>query len=122
MKTTIKWNAEKFGVEIKTDTEHFVISAQPSMVMNWHDAVRYFEGNADAEWKLPTMKQLKLVASKIYKVNEIIEANRGFEIQGWHWTSDEYEEIFAGIVYMDDGDIGNNPKNGNRYVRAVSAL
>ena len=42
MKPTIKWNADLFGVEIQTGDEHFVISAQPSMVMTWNDAARYF--------------------------------------------------------------------------------
>lgn len=120
MKPTIKWNADLLGVEIKTEDEHFVISAQPSMVMSWHDAVRYFEGNA--EWKLPTKDQLKIVAKNIYEVNEIIEANGGFEIRGWHWTADEYDVFCAWYVGIDEGYTIANLKSNYSYVRAVSAL
>lgn len=120
MRTTIKWNADLFGVEIKTEDEHFVISAQPSMVMSWHDSVRYFEGNA--EWELPTKDQLKIVANNIDKVNEIIEENGGYSIRGWIWTADERNEFCAWIVYMNDGYTDGDPKGSLSYVRAVSAL
>ena len=120
MKPTITWNAEKFGVEIKTEDEHFVISALPSMVMSWYDSVRYFEG--DAEWKLPTKDQLKIVASNLVEVNRIINANGGFEIIGWHWTADESGESFARIVDMFGVDTHDYHKFINYCVRAVSAL
>lgn len=120
MGTTIKWNADFFGVEIKTEDDHFVISAQPSMAMSWHDAVRYLEGNA--EWKLPTTDQLKVVASNLVEVNRIINANGGFEIIGWNWTADESGESFARVVDMFGVDTHDYRKFFNYCVRAVSAL
>lgn len=41
MKATVTMNFEKRGVEICTETEHFVISAMPSVVLNWDDACRF---------------------------------------------------------------------------------
>lgn len=110
MKPTIKWNADLFGVEIQTKEEHFVISANPSMVMSWNDAVRYFDGNE--EWNLPTQKQLEIVAEHIDNVNALIKANGGYEIRSWHRTADECGEFYAWLVGM----------LGDYYVRAVSAL
>lgn len=120
MKTTIKWNADLFGVEIQTKDQHFVIDANPSMVMSWRDAVRYFEGHK--EWELPTTDQLEIVSAYISTINDLIKKNRGYWMQGWHWTSDEYDEFFAWRVYMDGGDTHNGSKYGSNYVRAVSDL
>lgn len=119
MKTTIKWNADLFGVEIQTEDEHFVISAQPSMAMTWHDAVRYFQGNAG--WKLPTKDQLKIVSAYISTINDLIKENGGYEIRGLVWT-DESNEIYARGVRMYDGSTDDDPKYHYNYVRAVSDL
>ena len=116
----ITWNAEKFGVEIKTNTEHFVISAMPSMVMSWNDAVRFYNDNN--EWRLPKQEHLKLIAKHLVKINTLIQDNRGYEIQGWHWSSDDYDEICAWYVEMYDGNSYSDTKDEYSYVRAVAAL
>ena len=120
MKPTIKWNADLFGVEIQTKEEHFVISAQPSMVMTWDDAVRYFDG--DEEWQLPTLKQLEIVAEHIDDVNAITKANGGYEIRSWHRTADECGEFYAWLVCMPGRTTASGNKLGDYYVRAVSAF
>lgn len=120
MKPTIKWNADLFGVEIKTKEEHFVISASPSMVMNWNDAVRYFDGNE--EWQLPTQKQLKIVADHIDEVNALIKANGGYEIRGLFWAADGSDEFGAWYVSMSSGNASPYGKIYSYYVRAVSDL
>lgn len=76
----IKWNQELFGVEIKDNVNHFVISAQPSMVLDWDDAVRYYKDNK--VWQLPTREHIKLIAKHIDEVNDLIKANGGYEIRG----------------------------------------
>ena len=120
MKPKITWNADLFGVEIKTENEHFVISAMPSMVMPWNDAVRFYKDNK--EWRLPSSEELLLVAANIGKVNDIIEKNRGYEIQGWHWASEEGNEFCACNVTMGYGYTSTSIKDHYYYVRAVSAL
>lgn len=116
----IKWNQELFGVEIKDNENHFVISAQPSMVMDWYDAVRYYKDNK--VWQLPTGEQLQLVAEYINKVNALIKANGGYEINDWHWTADEYNGLCAWFVAINGGFTSNLKKLSYTYVRAVSVL
>lgn len=121
MKPTIKWNADLFGVEIQTEDEHFVISAQPSMVMSWYDAVRYLEGSA--KWELPTKDQLKVVSAYLSTINDLIKGNGGYEIQGLFWAADwADDEILAWRVYLRDGDAYTGCKVYTNEVRAVSAL
>lgn len=99
MKTTIQWDANYNGVHILTDTGlSLIVSGQPSMVMSWHDAVRFYKDNK--VWQLPTREHLKLIAEHIDEVNALIRANGGYEIRGWHWTADEYDEFCAWFVGM----------------------
>lgn len=118
METTIKWNADLFGVEIKTEDEHFVISAQPSMAMSWYDAMRCGKN----EWRLPTKKQLKIVATNIDEVNEIIKANGGSWIVSWHWTADVHDEFCALLVNVYARYVERTNKDYNYFVRFVYDL
>lgn len=121
MRLTIEWDANYNGVHIKTDTGlSLIVSGQPSMVMSWHDAVRFYKDNK--VWQLPTREHLQLIAARIDEINAIIRANGGYEIRGWHWTADEYDEFCAWYVRMLDGDANRSDKGGNSYVRAVSAF
>ena len=120
MRTKIKWNADLFGVEIQTKDQHFVIDANPSMVMSWYDAVRYFEGNK--EWELPTTDQLKIVSACISAINDLIKENVGYEIQGLFWAADGSDETSAWRVYIREGDAYTGCKVYANEVRAVSAL
>lgn len=96
MKTTIQWDANYNGVHILTDTGlSLIVSGQPSMVMSWHDAVRFYKDNK--VWQLPTREHLKLIAEHIDEVNALIKANGGYEVRGWHWTADEYDEFARGL-------------------------
>lgn len=121
MRLTIEWDANYNGVHIKTDTGlSLIVSGQPSMVMSWHDAVRFYKGNK--VWQLPTREHLQLIAARIDEINAIIRANGGYEIRGWHWTADEYDEFCAWGVGMLGGATGNASKGSSYYVRAVSAF
>ena len=121
MRLTIEWDANYNGVHIKTDTGlSLIVSGQPSMVMSWHDAVRFYKDNK--VWQLPTREHLQLIAARIDEINAIIRANGGYEIRGWHWTADEYDEFCAWSVIMSDGGTYNTSKYDYGYVRAVSAF
>ena len=121
MRLTIEWDANYNGVHIKTDTGlSLIVSGQPSMVMSWHDAVRFYKDNK--VWQLPTREHLQLIAARIDEINAIIRANGGYEIRGWHWTADEYDEFCAWLVGMDGGGTGSLNKYYDGYVRAVSAF
>ena len=121
MRPTIEWDANYNGVHIKTDTGlSLIVSGQPSMVMSWHDAVRFYKDNK--VWQLPTREHLQLIAARIDEINAIIRANGGYEIRGWHWTADEYDEFCAWYVYMRNGGTSHDLKYYYDYVRAVSAF
>lgn len=121
MRLTIEWDANYNGVHIKTDTGlSLIVSGQPSMVMSWHDAVRFYKDNK--VWQLPTREHLQLIAARIDEINAIIRANGGYEIRGWHWTADEYDEFCAWNVLVGDGSTYGNAKYNLYYVRAVSAF
>lgn len=120
MKTTIKWNAERNGVEIQTNDEHFVIDATPSRVMSWRDAVRFYQ-NAGG-WTIPTKKQLQLVAKHLSEVNDLLEQCGGYKLFGWHWSSDEADKFCAWLVSMNGGYAGSFDKYDGNHVRAVSAF
>ena len=121
MRLTIEWDANYNGVHIKTDTGlSLIVSGQPSMVMSWHDAVRFYKDNK--VWQLPTREHLQLIAARIDEINAIIRANGGYEIRGWHWTADEYDEFCAWYVLMYSGNTNFTNKSGSNYVRAVSAF
>ena len=121
MRLTIEWDANYNGVHIKTDTGlSLIVSGQPSMVMSWHDAVRFYKDNK--VWQLPTREHLQLIAARIDEINAIIRANGGYEIRGWHWTADEYDEFCAWGVSMYGGNTYCGNRRTNGYVRAVSAF
>ncbi len=121
MRLTIEWDANYNGVHIKTDTGlSLIVSGQPSMVMSWHDAVRFYKDNK--VWQLPTREHLQLIAARIDEINAIIRANGGYEIRGWHWTADEYDEFCAWYVTMIGGYTRISTKLNYSSVRAVSAF
>ena len=121
MRLTIEWDANYNGVHIKTDTGlSLIVSGQPSMVMSWHDAVRFYKDNK--VWQLPTREHLQLIAARIDEINAIIRANGGYEIRGWHWTADEYDEFCAWLVDMGNGNTYDYNKRNDGCVRAVSAF
>ena len=121
MRPTIEWDANYNGVHIKTDTGlSLIVSGQPSMVMSWHDAVRFYKDNK--VWQLPTREHLQLIAARIDEINAIIRANGGYEIRGWHWTADEYDEFCAWGVGVSNGGTYDFSKYYDYYVRAVSAF
>lgn len=115
MKATVKMNLDKFGVEICTDTEHFVISAVPSVVLNWDDACRFEQGQDG--WSLPTKEQLVLIAQNIKEVNNLMDENGGYRLYGWHWTNQEKGDAASWLVFLEDGLISFSTKDAIRFAR-----
>lgn len=92
-KTIIKWNSTWKGVEIIEKGEHFILDAQlPSFCCSWNDAIRF---DVDSIWKLPTAKQLLIIARHTQEINKIIEKNEGYEIRGYLWSDKETSEDMA---------------------------
>lgn len=119
----IKWNTNYNGVEINADGEHFIVDANPSYYMNWEDAMRFYRHpHRNHTWILPTVRQLKVLAKYIEKVNEVIRENNGYEINGCLWSCEEENKLCAWRVRMYYGYTSYNNKYIYDYVRAVSAF
>ena len=117
----IRWDNVCNGVIIKDGGEHFIVDAsKPCYICSWHEAVRF--DKSGCFWKLPTIKQLKVLSKHINKVNEIIRENNGYEIKGWLWSCEGKNLLYALVVGMTSGSTRNYRKNSLGYVRAVSTL
>ena len=117
----IKWNKNYCGVEIKADGEHFLLDGNPDYCVTWNDAMRFYD--TLQFWKLPTVKQLRVICKYLDKINNVIEENGGFILsKGFYWSIEEDNTVCAWYVYMNDGCACNLNKGFDRYVRAVSAL
>lgn len=118
--TVIKWNKQYGSVDIIADGEKFRIDAvHPSFYCSWNDAKKYFK---DMVWKLPTVKQLKVLAKYHYIINDIIRENNGYTIHGWLWSSEDKNEFHAWNIHMASGFTDCSYKGNDKYVRAVNAL
>lgn len=107
-------------------------------VYNWREKYSAFAWCAALGdgWYLPAIEELKkftLDDSIRDAVNRTLSQhggdalfNKGDEYK-WYWSSsEEYSKLFkkwcACYVYMGNGDTYDGSKNGNHYVRAVSAF
>lgn len=75
----------------------------------------------EGEW-IPSMGELGLLMMHATEVNRAIELAGGKPIKGWHWSSTEYSQNGAWVVYFSDGDTSNGIKYLSNAVRAVAAF
>ena len=81
-------------------------------------------------WYLPAIEELKelLLNDEVHsKVNGTLEQKRGSVMYSmgdfeWYWSSTEYDERCAWVVYMSVGSTGSLYRYPFNYVRAVSAF
>lgn len=117
----VVWNHPYKGVEIRDEGEHFIIRSMiPSYYCNWEEAVRCQKDTV--YYKLPTVKQLYILAKHIDKVNETIRENNGYEIQGDLWSCEENGEFSAWFVNLTYGITFGTNKDVFHYMRGVIAL
>ena len=117
----IKWDVRHCGVEIKDNGEHFIIGAyQPSYCCSWDDAVRYYSINEP--WKLPTVKQLKVLSKHLNKVNKIIREHDRYEISDRLWSYETVDVSLAEYINIRNGRVYYCSKLYNLSVRAVVTL
>lgn len=90
VRRTIKWNSSYYGVEISCGKRRFILSAMPNMVGRLDTAVRCCEimGN----WRLPTFKEVELIADSVPMINALMEQNGGNPIdqESVLWLSGDY--------------------------------
>ena len=116
----IKWNSTLMGVEIKDEDEHFFLNAScPSLYCSWHDATRYYNGFLR---RLPTKKQIKIIAKHIKKINTIIEEEQGYKIEGYLWSRESKDDEHAYVVKASEDIYYPMRKCLSNHVRYVIDL
>ena len=75
-----------------------------------------------ADWYLPAIEELEELFKVKIIVSETMRSKGGKSLSNFHWSSSENGEFCAWLVFVNDAYTTNTSKNGNYYVRAVSAF
>lgn len=76
------------------------------------------------DWYLPAKSEMELIFGNLSKVNSALES-LGCKVFGgydYYWSSTECDDCCARPVDVSYGYTGNDVKNFNYHVRAVSAF
>ena len=100
-KSVVSWNYSHYGVEMKSGNRHFVISAMPNMVGRLDAAVKCCETMGN--WRLPTFREIELIAANISQVNALMEQNGGhpIDLESVLWLDGDYGHSSA--LKTDEG-------------------
>ena len=100
-KSVVSWNYSHYGVELKSGNRHFVISAMPNMVGRLDAAVKCCETMGN--WRLPTFREIELIAANISQVNALMEQNGGhpIDLESVLWLDGDYGHSSA--LKTDEG-------------------
>ena len=100
-KSVVSWNYSHYGVELKSGNRHFVISAMPNMVGRLDAAVKCCETMGN--WRLPTFREIELIAANISQVNALMEQNGGhpIDLESILWLDGDYGHSSA--LKTDEG-------------------
>ena len=77
------------------------------------------------DWYLPSIGELAFIMPKFNELNTAISDVSGVQLYDGgrrYWSSTEYGDYGAWYVGTSRGDVGNDYKDGNSYVRAFLAL
>ena len=108
-------------IEIKNGGRNGKILSLDETYCNWSDAKQWCRNHGKG-WYLPTKDELLAIYRNKQDVNEGLNKYKGGTLGGYYWSSTEYNSGSAWIVTMYNGYTYNGSKDGNGYVRAVSAF
>jgi hypothetical protein len=74
------------------------------------------------DWYLPAKEELEAILKNVLEINSTLAEYGGTELSNWYWSSTEDDEFCAWYVDMYYGNTYGYRKDGNSYVRAVSAF
>ena len=125
--SNIKEQKRCIGANSDTDGAYNMgkVKARP----DWQSKYPAFKWCADLGegWYLPSKEELLIIYKNKEKLNSKFNLNNKLNY-GWYWSSTEIDRQYsdgtfcAWYVYMYDGYTNDYIKNGNYYVRAVSAF
>lgn len=101
----VNWNSTFYGVEIRSGKKHFIISGMPNMTGRLDTAVRCAETMNG--WRLPTCKEIDLIADVIPRINALMDENGGHRIdmESVLWLDGDYGhsrslKVGEGLCYI----------------------
>lgn len=101
----VRWNSTYYGVEIEARNRHFILSAMPNMVGRLDCAVKCCETMGN--WRLPTFKEMELIAASIPQINALMEQNGGhpMDLESILWLNGDYGystglKVSEGLCYI----------------------
>lgn len=91
-----------------------------SQKYTWKDAMRL---SLPEGYRVPDIRELTLIHLNIDDVNAGLSAAGGEKLEGYYWSSTEYNSYGAWLLGMSDGTRYASSKDSyDRYVRPVLAL
>lgn len=104
-RNTVSWNNTFYGVEIKSAKKHFIVSAMPNMTGRLDAAVKCCETMGN--WRLPTFKEMEMIADAIPRINALMDENGGHRIdmESVLWLDGDYGysrslKVGEGLCYI----------------------
>ena len=101
----VNWNSTFYGVEIRSGKKHFIISGMPNMTGRLDTAVRCAETMNG--WRLPTFKEIDLIADAIPRTNALMDEIGGHRIdmESVLWLDGDYGhsrslKVGEGLCYI----------------------
>lgn len=92
-----------------------------SQEYTWEDTMRL---SLPEGYRVPDIRELTLIHLNIDDVNAGLSAAGGEKLEGYYWSSTEYDNNYAWVLRMSDGYRYGNYKSSydTKYVRPVLAL
>lgn len=104
-RNTVSWNNAFYGVEIKSAKKHFIVSAMPNMTGRLDAAVKCCETMGN--WRLPTFKEVEMIADAIPRINALMDENGGhrIDLESILWLDGDYGhsrslKVDEGLCYI----------------------
>lgn len=107
--------------EVKNGGRNGKIISLEEVEKTYDGAQSWCRGKGDG-WYLPSKDELLVVYSNKSLINKTLIGKGEKKLNGYYWTSTEYDGDRAWGVFMNCGDTRNYSKNYDGYVRAVSAF
>jgi hypothetical protein len=107
---------------VTSDGKHGKVMSTSQTKGDWYEA-RSWCADYGYGWRLPSEDELRVIYRNRSLLNSALD-DGGYAGLGnmFYWAAEEKDKFCAWLVDMGDGDTFGSYKNGNAYVRAVSAF
>ena len=93
------------NARVKGESKNLVLALNsPEKGMNWHEAMDFYKDNLDG-WRLPTKEECYILGSNLEEINSWLENSGGSPLEGWFWSSSEYNNGYAWIFCTVNGAV-----------------